>query len=121
MTKEKAIEILKGQKEMETEWNIKENQPLIEALDFAITELQLAALETHLQKLDTKVTQYADGKWIITIVDSGKMFESYLSHKDYGVSDYMFGYCSNNLADYMELVESNLKSYKVIYMKEYFD
>jgi len=123
MTTAEVIRILKGHKEVEEEWQIEENKPLIEALATAVELLESASgqPETNLQKIDTNVTQYTDGEWIVTIIDSKLLFEAYLGHKDYGIMDLMFGYCSSSLKDFMELVEANLDEYKQIYIGEHFD
>ena len=75
---------------------------------------------------NVKITRYETECFWIDIIETEDMFEAWLTGKDYGVSNLMFG-CPkeqsnghNISADgFMELVENNLDDYIYSYYREY--
>lgn len=68
------------------------------------------------------IERFSSGLWNIDIVTirtkSGKMFEAWLSHKSYGISNFMFGTgYENSIEDFVALVEKNLPEEIELYKK----
>lgn len=60
------------------------------------------------------ITRYASGKFYVDIVETATMWEAWLGHKRYGVSELMFGIQKKDAdRDLFELIVSdNLPAYK---------
>ena len=75
-------------------------------------------------KKDTsaKFTQFKRDGFLILIVETDDMFEAWIRHASYGVSDLMFG-CPKQQSfrydDFVELVFANADEYIDIYKDEY--
>lgn len=70
-------------------------------------------------KMDTKVEQFRTSPYvpfIITIVESDTMFESWITHEGYGRMEYMFGIEKGMVSkeEFIELVEANADEYEDI-------
>ena len=79
-------------------------------------------------RTDANITRYSDGEFLVDIVDTATMYEAWLSHKSYGISDYMFGVPkkSDNCPDmtmafFLEIVQGNLPEHEQSYAERYFD
>lgn len=78
-------------------------------------------------RTDAKITRYADGKFMIDIVDTTTMYEAWLRHESYGCSDLMFGVSKDDNSSettyeaFLNMVLSNLAEYEKLYAEEHFD
>ena len=75
-----------------------------------------------MKRTSVKFTRYEDDGFYIDIIRMKDSLEAYISHKDYGISELMFGavtYTSDS--DFLEMVKRNLESYKDIYKQQYFE
>lgn len=68
-----------------------------------------------------KITRYADGDFIIEIVEAEKDFEAWIGHSHRGISRLMFSEEKTSFTreEFRDLVVSNLARYKDIYRQEY--
>ena len=78
-----------------------------------------------MKKTNIKITRYADGEFVIDIVKTKDMngddiYEAWLQHKNYGVSDMMFGYRCKDVTydEFIEMVEANLPDHEINYMQD---
>lgn len=79
-------------------------------------------------RTDADIVRYADGEFLVDIVDTATMYDAWLSHESYGISDHMFGVPkkSDNCTDmtmalFLEMVQNNLPEYKQNYAEKYFN
>lgn len=85
-----------------------------------------------MKKTNIQIVRFEDGPFWVDVIDSGDMWEAWLTHNRYGVSDYMFGwpkvqhpYYLNGEAEvwdfdrFCTLVEDNLEDYKETYCEEH--
>lgn len=76
-----------------------------------------------MKKTNTKIKRYEHGNFYVDIVETKEGIEAWLTYKDYGVSDMMFGlnrtYTDKEM---LEIVDTNLidyeTMYKIMYMKD---
>ena len=78
-----------------------------------------------MERTGTTIIRYKDtdedGIWYIDIIDKNSIWEAWLSHDSYGISEMMFGSYAPSLDEFCYLVESNLPDYKRGYKEQYFD
>lgn len=76
-----------------------------------------------MEKTDIKITRFKDGDWFIDIVETDELYESWLQHKDYGVSSLMFGLMKKDVsfACACEAVKANIDNHKAIYKEAHMD
>ena len=73
---------------------------------------------------DTKITRYETECFFIDIVDDGKWFEAWLTEKESGISNLMFGMPNEQPTEmidfdrFLEIVEDNLDDYIYDYYRE---
>ena len=79
-------------------------------------------------RTDAIVTRYADNEFFVDVVETATMLDAWLSHKSYGISDYMFGVpkkranCPDmTMTFFLEVVQNNLPEYEKYYAEQYFD
>ena len=77
-----------------------------------------------------KTAVYESGKYLVYITEKRDMYDAWLSRKDYGIMNYMFG-CpkkqttldgrewETDYEGFCEMVENNLLEYKRIYEEEH--
>ena len=81
---------------------------------------------TKMRRTNAKITRYADGDFFVDIVDTATMFDAWLSHQSYGVSEYMFGAPKNGNGyemthtEFLEMVQNNLPEYEAYYTENVF-
>lgn len=74
-----------------------------------------------MKQTDVKLTRYEAGDYWIDIVELPNEFESWITHKNYGVSDLMFG-CpkqQQTLDSFIDLVRCNLADYIALYKEDH--
>lgn len=106
------------------EWSVVDCDGTVYALlKRAQHECCLPQREDKMEKTDTKITRYKEGKWLIDIVEDDTMFEASLMYACYGVSMYMFGLMKKDVSldQFMEIVVANLPEYKKNYQDDYMD
>lgn len=76
-----------------------------------------------MERTDTKIIRFKHGDFFVDIVELDDMYEAWLRHKNYGISDMMFGDPKEygDLNWFLDLVEANLDEYEEGYMEEYAD
>lgn len=75
-----------------------------------------------MERTDIKIIRFEHGNFWVDIVELEDWYEAWLQHKDYGISDMMFGLGKENDLDYfLEIVEVNLDEYEEGYIEEYAD
>lgn len=74
-----------------------------------------------MKKTSAKITRFESGKWFVDIIEMHTGFEAWLTRKDYGVSDFMFGMPNKNMTNdfFCEMVDANLDEYKRVYNMEH--
>lgn len=74
-----------------------------------------------MKKLSQKHERYQHGKYYIDIFEEKTTYEAYLRHKDYGVSDLMFGEpkTQTSYEEFLDLVKRNLPDYIETYKYNY--
>lgn len=73
-----------------------------------------------MKKLETKITRYQYGEYYVDIVSPAfcqgyPAIEAWLSRKDIGVAELMFGVDPKDEAEFLEMVECNIEDYIEIY------
>lgn len=74
-----------------------------------------------MKKTDIKITRFEDGDFWVDIVENVNDFEAWLTRKDCGVADLMFGAPKQQIDRvwdfdrFCELVEGNLEEYEANY------
>ena len=70
-----------------------------------------------------KVELYEDGDFEILITETKEQYGAWLSHKEYGVSEFMFGAWAADTTreGFLNLVENNLEEYKETYTADYIE
>lgn len=77
-------------------------------------------------KTDIQITRFEDGHYWVDIVDSDECYDSWLTHKNMGIAQHMFGVPKmqsdgrkTSYDEFCDLVENNLQEEKLYYINEY--
>lgn len=81
------------------------------------------------KKTDAKITRYEHGNFYIDVVGEEYGVSAWLHHRDYGISEMMFGlprkqeFTGEEFTDdeLIEIIKANLNEYEVSYLKGYGD
>lgn len=75
-----------------------------------------------MERTNINIIRFEHENFWVDIVELEDCYEAWLQHKDYGISDMMFGLSKETGLDYfLEIVEVNLDEYEEDYMAEYAD